>query len=270
MESGWQLSGSGPEAYEDYIVVAWMGNWAESLVALLDMEPAHRVLDVGCGTGVVTREAARRIGSSGRIVGIDINEVMLETAQHLAGKAGHDAIEWRQGDVTSMPFDAAEFDVILCEQGLQYFPDRTSALVEMARVLGPGGHLALSVWRSLERQPFFVALIDCLETYLDAGSTESLKLAFSLNGREEVRSLCANAGFRDVHVRHEVKMSRFPSLKDLVPGFIAASPVAGDVAAMTDSARDRLFRDIVEALDEFCDDDGFAAPMECHVVTARK
>jgi ubiquinone/menaquinone biosynthesis C-methylase UbiE len=100
--SGWQLGGSGPEAYEQYIVPAWMGEWARDLVALLDLQAGSRVLDVGCGTGVVTRAIAPLVGPSGRVTGLDVNETMLDTARRMADQQGLDAIAWRQGDVASM------------------------------------------------------------------------------------------------------------------------------------------------------------------------
>jgi ubiquinone/menaquinone biosynthesis C-methylase UbiE len=269
-QPGWQLSGSGPEAYEKYIVVAFMGKWAQDLVEVVDIQADQRVLDVGCGTGVVTRAVAQRLGPHGKIVGFDVNDVMLQMAQQFAQQADLDAIEWQQGDAASMPFGTAEYDVVLCEQGLQYFPDRAGALREMARVMVPGGQLALSVWRSLERHPFFIALVDALASHLGEDSTSALRAAFSLTEREELRALVSAAGFRDVHVRLEVQMSRYPSIEDFVRGYVVATPMAGEIAAMAEADQTRMFQDVVEALRDYRDDGGLAAPMECHVVTARK
>ena len=160
-QSGWQLSGSGPEAYEQYIVPAWMGEWAQDLVDVSSIQAGQRVLDVGCGTGVVTRAIARLIGPSGKVVGLDVNDAMLQMARHFAAQEGLGVITWQQGDAAAMPFPEASYDVVLCQQGLQYFPDCAAALREVARILVPGGRLALSVWRALERHPFFVALVKC-------------------------------------------------------------------------------------------------------------
>jgi SAM-dependent methyltransferase len=269
-ESGWQLSGSGPEAYERYIVPAWMGAWARDLVDIGEVRADQRVLDVGCGTGVVTRQAARLAGPSGKVVGLDVNEGMLQMARRFAAQEAIDSIEWQQGDAASMPLGEAAYDLVLCQQGLQYFPDRAAAMREMARVLVPGGRLALSVWRALERHPFFVALVQALEASLGSGAAASLRAAFTLADREELRSLVSAAGFRNVHVRLDVKISRYPSLEEFVPGYMAATPMASAVAAMTGEERTRMVREVIQSLRDYMDDGGLAAPMECYVVTAEK
>ena len=177
-------------------------------------------------------------------------------------------MSWKEGDAASLPFPEAFFDAVLCQQGLQYFPDRKGVLREMARVLTPGGRLALSVWRSLERLPFFVALVDALEHHLSADVVAPLYAAFTLGDADELRSLITGAGFRDVHVRLTIKPIRYTHLEDFIPGYLAATPMADAVAAMDDVARTAMFHEITTVLQPYVDDDGLAAPMECHVVTA--
>lgn len=269
-QSGWQLSGKGPEAYEQYIVPAWMGEWAQDLVDVSGIQVGQCVLDVGCGTGVVTRAIARLIGPSGKVVGFDVNDAMLQMARHFAAQEGLGVITWQQGDAAAMPFPEESYDAVLCQQGLQYFPDCAAALREMGRILMPGGRLALSVWRALERHPFFVALVNALESHLGVGSTASLSGAFTLTDREKLRALAETSGFRHVKVRLDVKMSRYPSLEEFVPGYLMATPMAGEVAAMTDADRSHMVREVIGALQEYIDDSGLAAPMECHIVTAQK
>jgi SAM-dependent methyltransferase len=167
-----------------------------------------------------------------------------------------------------IPFPDRSFDAILCQQGLQYFPDRKGALHEMARVQAPGGRLALSVWRPLERLPFFVALVNALEHHLGADVAAPLHAAFTLGDAAELRTLLTGAGFWDVHVRLTIKPIRYTPLAVFIPGYLAATPMAGAIAAMDDVARTAMFRDITMAIQPYVDDDGLAAPMECHVVTA--
>ena len=132
--SGFQLSGTGPEIYETCWVFSQLGKCADELVAAADVRPGQRVLDVGCGTGVVAREVARRIGGDGDITGTDINEAMLESAREFAARHRLVGIHWQQCDATAMPFEDESFDVVLCQQGLQFMPDRRAAVMEMARV----------------------------------------------------------------------------------------------------------------------------------------
>src|SRR5207245_11468195 len=131
------------------MVPAIFARWAADLVDLAGVRPGQRVLDVACGTGAVTRVAAERVGPTGRAVGLDLNPDMLGAAR----VSSPPAIEWYEGSAVSLPFPDGAFDVVLCQQGLQFFPDRAVALGEMRRVLGSGGRLAVSVWRSIEHQP---------------------------------------------------------------------------------------------------------------------
>ena len=148
-QSGWQLSGHAPDAYERYIVPAFMAAKARELVEMAPVGSGARVLDVACGTGVCTREAARAVGTTGKVVGADLNETMLDMARAVAQRHAGLPVEWHHADAMALPFPAATFDVGLCQYGLEFFPDRSQGLREIARVLVPGGRLALRVWRAL-------------------------------------------------------------------------------------------------------------------------
>src|SRR5688572_27748780 len=124
-----QLSVEAAEVYESKFVPAVFAEWAPHLVEAAGVAPGQAVLDVACGTGVVARTAADRMGGKGRVVGLDLNDGMLA----VAGRLRPD-IEWRQGDAAELPFDAGSFDVVLCQSALMFFPDRARALREMARV----------------------------------------------------------------------------------------------------------------------------------------
>ena len=163
----WQLDGSAPELYERYIVPAVTALWAADLVEWAAPGPGERVLDVACGTGVVARLAAEGVGA-GRVVGLDINAGMLAVARSLPPRAGL-PIEWHEGSALSMPFPDAAFDLVLCQLGLQFFPDRPAALREMRRVLSPSGRLGLSVYSSIEHDPVAYALADALDRHLGPG-----------------------------------------------------------------------------------------------------
>lgn len=147
----WQLEGSTAELYERYLVPAITALWAADLVGRAAPQPGERVLDVACGTGVVARLAAKTMGA-GHVVGLDINAAMLAVARSRpAGPTPH--IEWLEASALEMPFPDRSFDLILCQLGLQFFPDRSRALREMLRVLVPDGRLALSVFTAIERTP---------------------------------------------------------------------------------------------------------------------
>lgn len=143
------------EAYEARFVPALFGEWAPRVVEAAGVAPRHRVLDVACGTGVVARAAWARLGGRGAVVGVDVNEAMLTVARRL-----EPAVDWRRGDAAALPCDAAAFDAVLCQSALMFFPDRTAALGEMARVCAPGGTVAVQVWSGLDEQPAYGPLVE--------------------------------------------------------------------------------------------------------------
>jgi ubiquinone/menaquinone biosynthesis C-methylase UbiE len=242
--------------------------WACDLVETAAVQTGERVLDLACGTGVVARTVAPQVGKAGQVVGIDVNEGMLGMARTVPPPSGAE-MTWQQGDAAALPLPSAAFDVVLCQQGLQYFQQRAAALMEMKRVLVPGGRLALSVWRPIERQPFFMVLVDVIESHLNASVGDLQRAAFTLGDADELRDLVMTACFRTLSLRLVVKLMRAPSLTEYLPGYIAATPMAGAVAAMDEPARAAMFQDIQGRLRSYIDDTGLAVPMECHVVVAQ-
>jgi ubiquinone/menaquinone biosynthesis C-methylase UbiE len=265
-QSGWQLSGSGPESYERHNVIAFMET-SRDLVALAALRSGERVLDVACGTGVLARLAAKAVGPTRKVAGADLNEGMLTVARAKAEREEL-SIEWHACDAAALSIPDGSFDVALCQWGLEFFSDRPRGLREIARVLVPGGRLVLRVWRALDRQPFYVALLDALERHLGPGAGAPIRAAFVLSGRRELRALVTEAGFTRVHLRITTNLLRFPSLDQYVLGYLAATPIAPRVASMGDQGRSALVSDVSKALQTYLDDDGPAAPVENHVVVA--
>jgi ubiquinone/menaquinone biosynthesis C-methylase UbiE len=267
--SGWQLaSGSVAEASERYLMSTFGYAWTQALVQLAAPQEGDRVLDVACGTGPVARYIAPLVGSTGRVVGLDLNSGMLDTARAMPIPEGI-PIEWREGNATALPFPNASFDVVCCQQGLQFFPDRPTALREMHRVLAPVGRLALAVWRGLEHQSFYAALTEALERFVSSEAAASLRAAFTLRDRNDIRALVAEAGFRDIRIRIRSRLTRYPSLAEYVLGYLSGTPMAGPVAALDDVTRREMVENVCSSLRDYVDDDGMAAPWEAHLVTAQ-
>lgn len=259
--------GSAAEIYERHMVPAIFGPWAEDLLALATPKPGERVLDVACGTGVVARLVAQRVGPSGTVVGFDLNPGMLAVAHTLPAPQGAQ-IEWREGDVSAIPFSDATFDLALCQQGLQFFPDRPAALREIRRVLVPRGRLALSVWRPMQHSPGFAALAMALGRCIAPEAAAIMQNPFALGSAEELRTLLTGAGFGDVVLRPAVKALRFPSPEEFVRLYVAATPLAGVVAQANDDARAALIAEVSAALKPYVDPQGLAFPIETHLAVA--
>jgi ubiquinone/menaquinone biosynthesis C-methylase UbiE len=265
--AGWQVEQSASEAYEEYLVPTIFTSWADRLVENCGVHEGARVLDVACGTGVVARRAAARVGTSGSVVGLDINEGMLAVAEETAADI-QPSIEWRQGDATELPFSDEGFDVVYCQQALQFFDDPTAAIGEMHRVLAPDGRVALSVWRPLDYQPAYVVLADALERYVGDEAGEMMRSPFSEWDGEDLQTLVQDAGFDEVSVTNEIGSVRYPSVLEFVRREAASSPLAEPIAAVEREVRDELIHEIEDALHMYSDDDGIVSPMESYVVTA--
>ena len=256
--------GSAAEIYERHMVPAIFGPWAEDLLALAMPKPGERVLDVACGTGVVARLVAQRVGPSGTVVGLDLNPGMLAVAR-MAPPSQGGQIEWREGNVNAIPFPEATFDLALCQQGLQFFPDRPAALREIRRVLAPRGRLALSVWRPMQYSPGFAALFTALGRLIAPEAASIMQGPFALGSADDLHTLLATAGFGDVVVRPATKTLRFPSPEEFVQRYVAATPLAGMVAKASDDARAALITEVGAALKSCVDHQGLAFPIEAHV-----
>ncbi|EFL49355.1 Methyltransferase type 11 [Solidesulfovibrio fructosivorans JJ]] len=264
----WLLSRSGPEAYERSIVPAWMGQWAEKLIAVAGIGPGDLVLDVACGTGIVARKAARRVGETGGVTGLDHNEAMVWAAKDFADREGLSDIDWRRGDASSLACETPTYDVALCQQGLQYFPDKPAALRGMREALVPQGRVAVACWRELERIPIFAVVADALKEVFGQKAIDLFEVSSSLSAREDLRGLLREAGFRDIRVRLEILVSRLPDPMRFLPEYLSVFPVAADIAAMSDADRTAMFRRMLGRLGDFFDDDGLVVPMESHIATA--
>jgi SAM-dependent methyltransferase len=244
----YQLDGTAPELYERYLVPAVTAPWAADLVAAAAPRPGERVLDVACGTGIAARLAAARVGG-GRVAGVDPNAGMLAVARSLPAGAGA-PVEWHEASALDLPFPAAAFDLVLCQFGLMFFPDRSAALREMRRVLGPGGRLALNVYGPLGHNPAAQALAD-------AG---------------ELHGLVAGAGFRDATVRTATLRVRFPTPREWVRIQLAATSQAGLAGGMERGRRaalvDALAAEVAAAVPPTAGEGDWSFPQEAHVLLA--
>lgn len=140
------------EGYESYMVPTLFGPWATKLIEAADPQPGERVLDLGCGTGIVARQVAWRLGTGGAVTGIDLSPDMLAVAQASAAREGA-AIEWCQGSAETLPFPEQTFDLVLCQFALMFFADKAAALAEMRRVVTRNGRVLVSVWQGLDGTP---------------------------------------------------------------------------------------------------------------------
>ncbi len=260
------MSDSGAENYER-AVASFFVPWAADLVDRADLRAGWRMLDLACGTGVVSRMAGPVLGASGSIVASDLNEGMLAEARRHAVEGA--PVEWYQADAEQLPFDDGEFDAVLCHHGLQFVPDKARAVREARRVLRPGGIAAVSVWRSLDHNPYLAALAAGLAEHVSAGAGEAMAAPSSFGDRGELADLFTDAGFTAVQI-DVVTLDREPvDPVAAIEGNLAALPMAEQIRAMDPVRQTRLVDDIVQSLDEHISEAGLTAPNSAHVAIAR-
>jgi ubiquinone/menaquinone biosynthesis C-methylase UbiE len=261
----WQMSGSAADKYERF-VASWFAAWADDLVERASLQAGWRVLDLACGTGVVTRAAGPVVGPTGTIVSSDLNDDMLAEARRHPVEGA--AVEWQQADATDLPFETEEFDALLCQQGLQFVPAKAEAVAEMHRVLRPGGVAAVSVWRSPEHNPYISALAEGLRGHVSPEAGQTMLAPCALGDREELAKLFRDAGFSSIDVE-AVTIQREPrNANEAIGGNLVALPIADQIEAMGSNARERMVDDIAESLADDITDGVLASSNSAHVALA--
>jgi SAM-dependent methyltransferase len=259
----WQVSGDAAEVYERCFVPAIFGRWAPQIADAANIASEDRVLDVGCGTGVLTRAAADRVADESQVTGLDLNEGMLAVARRLRPR-----IDWRQGDATKLPLPAESYDVVLSQFSLMYFPDRSAAITEMVRVLRPGGRLAVAVWGPYERATGYVTLTEIAKRVCGQAAVDVLTAPFALGEQNALRVLFQEAGVDDPNIELRDGTITFPSIEAFVETEVKGSPLE---ALFDEESYRGLLQEAKDQLLQFCTDGGeVVMPMDAFVITARK
>jgi SAM-dependent methyltransferase len=208
------------------------------------------------------------MGMSATVTGVDLNAGMLNVAR---ARDPEGAIDWREGSVQALPFPDASFTLVLCQQGLQYFPDRAGALREMRRVLVPGGQIVLSVWRAIEHSPGFLALGHAWARHVSPDMR--VLPPYVLGEGEGLPAEVESAGFRDVQRTMASRLLRYPTLEEFPVSYIEASPLSEAWSQLSEQTRATVVREVHTALVSFLEPGqehgALAFPSETQYLTAR-
>jgi ubiquinone/menaquinone biosynthesis C-methylase UbiE len=250
-----QVIASAAEIYEEFFVPALFAGWPDRLADAAHVRPGQRVLDVACGTGVLARGVAARVGAEGSVVGLDINDGMLAVARRSIAP-----IEWREGRAEELPFEDASFDAVVSQFGLMFFEDRAQALREMMRVLKPGGLMAVAVWDSLDHTPGYGAMVALLQRLFGDEAANRLRAPFVLGNKTSLQNLFAEAGIPNADIASHMGIAHFPSLDSWMYTDIKGWTLAD---LIDDAGFKRLLTDAQRILSRFVMPDGsvrFDAP----------
>ncbi|MGA2208866.1 MAG: methyltransferase domain-containing protein [Acidimicrobiales bacterium] len=231
-------STDGMEVYEDSLVGPVFTPWGEYLLDALRLTPGERLLDVATGPGTVARLASARLGPGGHVLATDLSAAMLAIAEAKATVANGSPIEYRLSPAVPLAAPAGSFDVVCCQHGLQFFPDRHGALAEMRRALRPGGRMGLAVWSGVETCPPFNAIRDAIGEVMGSDAAERYAGGpWGLHAPRALADMVTAAGFGEASVEEVTRPVRFDGGAAQLDRSLAASGLAAELAALSSEAR---------------------------------
>jgi SAM-dependent methyltransferase len=211
------VSGAGPAEidaalyYEQNFVPSLFQPWSPVIIEACGAEAGDRVLDIACGSGVVTRELARGHGDDSKLSGLDISAGMIEVA-----RSRQPGVDWQVGDACALPYPDNCFERVLCQFGLMFFPDRIQALREMQRVSKPGGRIAILVWNGLDDNPGFAEMVAILQRMAGTRAADALRAPFCLGEPALLAELAKKAGIEDFSIHGHRAEAGFLNLREFV------------------------------------------------------
>ena len=265
-EPNTRFEGAIPAAYDRYLGPLFFEPYAADLSARVATGEPVDVLEVACGSGIVTRALLRALPHA-RIVATDLNDAMIEHAQAMVPTSSR--LSWRQADASALPFADASFDIVAMQFGIMFVPDKALALREARRVLRPGGTFIFNTWDDVETNPTSRTTREVIYRMFPDNPPTFYEVPFGFHDRSVIRSMLTEAGFRDIAIDTVRAEARSPTARDAATGLVTGTPVftAFREAAVSD------ITPIVDALEDALAAEGgrapFAVPMQAVVMTAR-
>jgi ubiquinone/menaquinone biosynthesis C-methylase UbiE len=219
-----QFAGSIPAAYDRYLGPVLFQSYAEDMAARLNVDANGSVLELACGTGILTRVLRDRLPATTKLVATDLNEPMFRNAAQKF-KQG-EAVEWQQADAASLPFDNESFDAVVCQFGIMFVPDKALCAREVHRVLKPGGVFLFNVWDSMEHNDLGRIAHETISNFFEKDPPTFYQVPFGYHEQGEIKRMLEIAGFRDVRVEVVAKMGGASRPEDAAQGLVHGNPVA--------------------------------------------
>jgi ubiquinone/menaquinone biosynthesis C-methylase UbiE len=262
--------GSVAGAYDDIYLPRIFIPWARLLLERAALRPGEGVLDIATGPGTVARLAAEHVGRKGRVVGADLSEAMIAIAKAKPPPAGAATIEYLVSSAVPLPVEDNGFDVVTCQQGLQFFPEHAAAIREMYRALKPGGRVVAAVWREIALQPYFAAMDAALRECLPADQAEAYGTPFRWPRAVEVEATFRDERFTNVSVAEVRHPLTFEGGIAQALSALAASPIATTIAKLNPGTRARLWSAAERRLNPLVAEGQVRTQMVSNLVTASK
>ena len=259
------FAGSVPQIYERYLVPLIFEDYADDLAARARGRSPARILEIAAGTGVVTRRLASVLPPKVAVVATDLNQAMLDQA---AAVGTTRPVEWRQADAMQLPFEDASFDLVLCQFGTMFFPDRPKAYAEARRVLRPGGAFIFSVWDGLERNEFAAEVHRAVARLFPADPPSFLeRLPYAYHDFALISADLARAGFGTPAIQTLPARSRADSPLGPAMGYCQGTPLRNEIEARSPGALEQVTQAATAAIAQRFGPGPVDAAIQAHIIT---
>ncbi len=262
-----EFSGSIPAAYDRYLGPILFQPYAEDLATRLQVEDNGSVLELACGTGILTRVLRSRLPSAVKLTATDLNEPMF---QHAGAKFHKDeAVQWLQADACSLPFGDRTFDAVVCQFGIMFVPDKALAAREAHRVLKPGGLFLFNVWDAIEHNKVAQLTHQTIASYFDKDPPAFYEVPFGYHDEDEIKRVLKEAGFEEIKTEVIAKIAAAGRAEDAAIGFVHGNPVAVAIVERSPPLLPVINKALAQAITDRFGETDIRAPMRAIVVQAR-
>jgi ubiquinone/menaquinone biosynthesis C-methylase UbiE len=263
------FAGSVPKLYDEYLVPLIFKVYADDMAKRVAALSPSTLLEIAAGTGAVTRAVAAALPADVRYVATDLNEPMLTVAMQRQGEDPR--MSWRQADALALPFDDATFDVVCCQFGAMFFPDRTKGHAEAKRVLKPDGTYLFSVWDRIEHNVFADdATVTLGKMFPDDPPLFMARTPHGYHDKAVIRTDLERAGFTDISIETLPAMSHAPTADHVAVAYCQGTPLRGEIEARDASRLQAATEAVAEAIRTRHGSGPVEARIQALVITARR
>jgi ubiquinone/menaquinone biosynthesis C-methylase UbiE len=263
------FAGSIPQIYDRFLVPLIFESYALDLAGRLAETEPQDMLEMAAGTGVLTRAIASRIPVHTRVVATDLNQPMLDHAKARMSRDGR--IEWRQADALDLPFADQSFDVVACQFGVMFFPDKLQAYREARRVLKPGGHFFFNVWDRISENEFADVVTEALAAVFPHDPPRFMaRIPHGYHDVEQIRQELNAAGFVHVSLDTVDGTSKASSPRDPAIAYCQGTPLRNEIEARDGSRLEEATQKAAEALARRFGTDAIEGRIRAFVITATR
>jgi ubiquinone/menaquinone biosynthesis C-methylase UbiE len=262
------FTGSVPELYTRYVGPIFFAPYAADLANRVKATAPRRLLETACGTGIVTRALAAALPDTVTITATDLNQPMIDFAKL---QPGAERVHWQQADAQDLPFPDQTFDIVVCQFGVMFFPDKERAYREALRVLKPGGHYFFNVWDRVETIGLVFILNNTLTKMFPDNPPRFIeRIAMGYHDVANIRADLAQAGFMESIFDTRALPCSASSARDVAFGLIQGTPVVAEVTERDPAGFDKVLEAGMQAIIERFGPGPIKASMQAHIVMATR